>query len=63
MGYINFLLPTQNYTFFRKKQHFPNILLKFSHPNHPFLKNHAIYINFRHKLGTKKAQSSQLCAF
>ncbi len=29
MGYINFLLPTQNYTFFRKKQHFPNILLIF----------------------------------
>ena len=39
MGYINFLLPTQNYTFFRKKQHFPNILLKFFHPNFPFLKN------------------------
>lgn len=57
MGYINFLLPTQNYTFFRKKQHFPNILLKNFHPNFPFLKNYAIYINFRHKLGTKKAQS------
>lgn len=57
MGYINFLLPTQNYTFFRKKQHFPNILLKNFHSNSPFLKNHAIYINFRHKLDTKKAQS------
>lgn len=57
MGYINFLLPTQNYTFFRKKQHFPNILLKNPNPNSPFLKNHAIYINFRHKLDTKKAQS------
>lgn len=63
MEYINFLLPTQNYTFFRKKQHFPNILSKFFHSNSPFLKNHAIDINFRHKLGIKKAQSSQLCAF
>lgn len=42
MGYINFLLPTQNYTFFRKKQYFPNILLKIFHSNYPFLKNYAI---------------------
>ena len=41
MGYINFLLPTQNYTFFRKKQHFPNILLnKFRHKIPSFKNNH-----------------------
>ena len=27
------------YIFSQKKQHFPNILSKIFHPNHPFLKN------------------------